>query len=259
MLPDWAERALGKYRPRGPADGRSPNAQRLAWWEATRSRFVERWQEIGAEGWAVPAWDDSYAQLHVVIERADFVRLCIFESALDLAWLDSKKQSPARIREAMRDLDSINDKVQAAAGELFGLLAQRDQLLLDYFQTDDPEGDLLDVNPDEVWLMKLRDLADLRRSAAQPLDDATAAGLRSSTNATVWSRWARAYLAKIDRWAPFPRGFLRSCLSLDDLATLLEVALDAPAGAFNTDSLRQLERRLHKSSKYLDADDSSAH
>lgn len=258
MLPDWAERALKKHRPLGSADGQPPNERRLAWSEATRGRFVERWQEIGAEGWAVPAWHDSYARLQLNIEHADFVRLCILESALDLAWLDSKKQSPARVREAMRNLDSINDKVQAVASELFGLLAQRDQLLLDYFQTDDPDGDLLDVNPGEAWLMKLRDLSDLRRPAAQPLDDATAAGLRSSTNATIWSRWARAYLAKIDRWAPFPRGFLRSCLSLDDLAMLLEVALDAPAGAFSADSLRQLERRLHKLSERLDANDSSA-
>lgn len=202
----------------------------------------------------MPVWHESYAQLHLNLEWTDFVRLCILESALDLTWLASKRLSPARVREAMRDLDSINDQIQASAGQLLSLLGQRDQLLLEYSLTDDPDGDYLDMDPPEDWVELLRDLSERRRPLGVSVDPAMTTGLSSETNSTEWSRWALAFLGKIERWGPFPEGFLRSCLSRQQLATLLEVAVNAPAGVFNPDQLGKLEARWRL--KLLDKSDS---
>lgn len=67
----------------------------------------------------------------------------------------------------------------------------------------------------------------------------------SRTNRSEWSPWALRLVARLSDWAGngLPDGFFLSCLTNDQLATLLTVALDAPPEAYNSQQMRELIKR----------------
>ncbi|MCM2346120.1 MAG: hypothetical protein NDI95_05665 [Acidovorax soli] len=280
VLPTWAERAFEKHRPRG-AGNDEPDPERLEWWEGCKQRFVQHWADLDAKSWRVPDEHSCYVALrrNVIVEPPDFVRMCILETVLDLAWDHSVGDSPDRVTPAVKELESLNAKIASKAGELASLFRQRDQLRFDNgvedYETDYAALDAFDlwdaleltINLPHVarwayvaqhetarflniarsqsrtkprWPDLLDQVAGRSVRAAAPSDAGDIAVHASRTNATEWSRWGRRLLGTLDDWSgTFPRGFLRGCLTGAHLACLLEVALDAPPEAFNK---RQMER-----------------
>lgn len=80
-----------------------------------------------------------------------------------------------------------------------------------------------------------------------PFDAGDIAMMGSKTNRSQWSPWALRLVARLSEWAGhgLPDGFFLSCLTHDQLATLLAVSLDAPPDAFNGPQMRELIKR-HK-------------
>lgn len=78
-----------------------------------------------------------------------------------------------------------------------------------------------------------------------PFDAGDIAIIGSKTNRSQWSPWALRMVARLSDWTGhgLPDGFFLSCLTHDQLATLLTVALDAPPGAYNGPQMRELIRR----------------
>ena len=69
----------------------------------------------------------------------------------------------------------------------------------------------------------------------------------SKTNRSEWSTWALRLVARLRDWAGngLPDGFFLSCLTHDQIATLLTVVIDAPPGVYNGPQMRELIKR-HK-------------
>ncbi|MDI3511600.1 MAG: hypothetical protein PWQ61_2365 [Betaproteobacteria bacterium] len=80
-----------------------------------------------------------------------------------------------------------------------------------------------------------------------PFDAGDIAIMGSKTNRSDWSPWALRLVARLSDWAGngLPDGFFLACLTHDQLATLLTVALDAPPEAYNGPQMRELIKR-HK-------------
>ena len=80
-----------------------------------------------------------------------------------------------------------------------------------------------------------------------PFDAGDIAIMGSKTNRSEWSPWALRLVARLSDWAGngLPDGFFLACLTHDQLATLLTVALDAPPEAYNGPQMRELIKR-HK-------------
>ena len=83
-----------------------------------------------------------------------------------------------------------------------------------------------------------------------PFDAGDIAIVGSATNKTEWSPWALRLVGRLSDWAGngLPDGFFLSCLTYDQIATLLSVALDAPPEAYNAKQMGNLIR-AHKSRK----------
>lgn len=279
-LPTWAERAFEKHRPLGVGND-GPDPERLEWWQGCKLRFVQRWEDLDVLAWRVPDEHACYAALRrtMNIDPPDFVRLCILETVLDLAWDNSTGNSPDRVTPSVKELESLNAKIASTASELAGLFRQRDLLRFDNgvedLETDYPAFDAFDFwdafelaialphvarwayvaqhetvqflniartqsRTKPCWPDLLDQVAGRSVRAVVPSDAGDVAVHASRTNATAWSRWGRRLLGTLDDWrGTFPRGFLRGCLTGAHLASLLEVALDAPPEVFNK---RQMER-----------------
>ena len=279
-LPEWAARAFEKHKPQGVGNS-DPDPERLAWWQGCRQRFELRWADLDATNWRVPADHDCYVYLrkHVIFEPPDFVRLCILETALDLAWDYSTGKTPDKVTPSVKELESLNAKIASAAGALASLFRQRDQLRFDGgvedYEDDYSTPDAFDfwdafelamelphvaewayVAQHETakflniartqsrtklrWPDLLEQVASRSERSVTPSDAGDVAVHMSRTKHTEWSRWGRRFLGTLDDWkGTFPRGFLRGRLSGAHLASLLELALDAPPEAF---SKRQMER-----------------
>lgn len=78
-----------------------------------------------------------------------------------------------------------------------------------------------------------------------PFDAGDIAIMGSKTNRSEWSPWALRLVARLDDWTGngLPDGFFLACLTHDQLATLLAVALDAPPDAYNGPQMRELIKR----------------
>ena len=255
VLPEWAERAFEKHRPRGVGND-EPDAGRLAWWQGCRRRFVQRWAYLDAMAWRVPDEHSCYVALRksVIVDPPDFVRLCILETVLDLAWDHSTGNSPDRVTPSVKELESLNAKIAMKADELASLFRQRDQLRFDS-GVEDYESDYAALDAFDFWdafelaialphvaswayvaqhetarflniartqsrtKPRWPDLLDQVASrsvrAVVPSDAGDVAVHASRTNATAWSRWGRRLLGTLDDWSgTFPRGFLRGCLTV---------------------------------------------
>ena len=279
-LPTWAERAFEKHRPLGVGND-GPDPERLEWWQGCKWRFVQRWDGLDVMAWRVPDEHACYGALRrsVNIDPPDFVRLCILETVLDLAWDSSVGNSPERVTPSVKELESLNDQIASKAKDLAALFRQRDRLRFDNgvedYETDYAALDAFDfwdafelaiqsphvaswayVAQHETtrflniartqsrtkprWPDLLDQVATRRVRAVVPSDAGDVAVHASRTNVTKWSRWGRRLLGTLDDWrGTFPPGFLRGCLTGAHLACLLEVALDAPVEVF---SKRQMER-----------------
>lgn len=289
-LPMWAERAFEKHRPRAVGNA-EPNPDRLEWWEGCKRRFELRWLDLAAESWNVPEWHGCYVRLHISLEwdRMDFVRHCILETALDLAWDNSVGKAPDRVAQAVSSLDQINADIATKARELSSLFRQRDLTQFDEGVTDcyddcgelDPRKlwDVLELamslphvgqwahtareeaakffsiaqtqsRPKPQWPDLLDMVAEHTPRPAVPCDAGDVAIFASRTNRTDQSQWGRRFLGTLDDWSgTFPRGFLRGCLTGAHLAALLEVALDAPPEAFNKRQMERLSATYAKAQK----------
>jgi len=281
-LPEWAERAFRKYEPAAGFDA-DPDPEMLAWWQQCKDRFERRWGDIAPEKWKVPVDAPCYAELRRLVawEPADFVRECILETAVDLAAKKRDGNSPDKVAPAVKELDSLNDQIATKASELAYLFRQRDTIRNDHHIHDTEELTILDPfrfldafegairvprvrrwegvahNEIQAFLQVARsqsrekpewpDLLDQISSRmprpAAPTYAADTAIKTSRTKATKWSPWGVWLLGALDEWNEFPSGFLRECLGHGHLATLAEVALDAPAGAFNESQMKELRKR----------------
>lgn len=78
----------------------------------------------------------------------------------------------------------------------------------------------------------------------EPYGAADLAVVGSKTNSTEWSRWGLRLIAHLEDWRipGMPDGYLRKCLTYPQLATLAEVALGAPAGAYSSTQMGALVR-----------------
>lgn len=283
-LPEWAHCAFEKYRPHGVGKN-APNPIRLAWWESCKQRFELRWHDLAADEWRVPQEHDCYAALRrtVIFEPTDYVRLCILETVLGLAWQKSIGHFPHQVASAVRELESLNIQIQNTARDLAALFRQRTKIQFSH-GVEELESELNKSDPFELWdalelsmeMPKVSDWAyvaqyeaakflNIARTQSRPcpewsdmLDQVAERSLRrvvpstagdvaviaSRTNTTEWSQWARVLLGTLDDWhGTFPEGFLRECLTYNQLANLAEVALDAPDDAYNADQLRRLADR----------------
>lgn len=285
-LPEWAERAFSKHEPTAGFDA-DPDPEMLGWWQQCKARFVGRWRDIAPEKWKVPGDAPCYDELRRMVawEPADFVRGCILETAIELAAKKRDGNSPGKIAPAVKELDLLNDQIATKASELADLFRQRDTIRSDHhihdnddFTTSDPFRffDALEavirvprvrrwagVAHNEIreflkiarsqsrekpeWPDLLDQLSSRMPRPAAPSSAADAAAMASKTNATEWSRWGRWLLGSLDGWDEFPPGFLGACLGHDQLGMLAEVALDAPAGIFNKDQMKELRKRHEKS------------
>ncbi len=281
-LPEWAERAFRKYEPAAGFDA-DPDPEMLAWWQQCKDRFERRWGDIAPEKWKVPVDAPCYAECRRLVawEPADFVRECILETAIDLAAKKRDGKSPGKVAPAVKELDSLNDQIATKASELAYLFRQRDTIRRDHhihdnddFTVSDPFGffDALEgairiprvrrwvgVAHNEIqaflqvarsqsrekpeWPDLLDQISSRMPRPAAPSFAADAAVKASRTKATDWSPWGVWLLGALDEWNEFPPGFLRECLGHGQLATLAEVALDAPAGAFNESQMKELRKR----------------
>lgn len=287
VLPEWAERAFEKHRPRGVGND-DPDPDRLAWWEGCKQRFEQRWDDLETTGWKVPNEHKCYISLRrsIVFDPPDFVRQCILETVLDLAWDSSVGKSPDKVVPAVKELTSVNEKIARKARELAALFRQRSQLILDH-GVEDYGSDYAAADPFDFWdafesAIALPHVAAWAYVAQQettrflniartqsrtkprwpdildqvaarsprdvvPSDAGDAAVNAFRTNPTEFSRWGRRLLGTLDDWkGTFPAGFLRRRLKGKHLASLLEVALDAPPEAFNDKQMDSLSSALDK-------------
>lgn len=297
VLPEWAERAFEKHRPRGVGND-DPDPDRLAWWEGCKQRFEQRWDDLETTGWKVPNEHDCYTNLRrsIVLNPPYFVRLCILETVLDIAWDCSVGKTPDKIAPAVKELAAVNDEIASKARELSSLFRQRSQLVFDH-GIEDYGSDYAAADPFDFWdafesAIALPHVAEWAYVAQQettrflniartqsrtkpcwsdildqvaarsprdvvPSDAGDVAVFMSRTKATEWSRWGHRLLGTLDDWrGTFPIGFLRSCLTYRQLATLLEIALDAPENAYNDEQLRKLVRAYDVRRAAIEPDDS---
>ncbi|MBT9511345.1 MAG: hypothetical protein IV104_03265 [Acidovorax sp.] len=289
VLPTWAERAFEKHRPRG-AGNDDPDPERLEWWQGCNQRFALRWTDLGAMDWDIPDEHQCYSDIrrHVIINPPDFVRMCILETVLDLAWDHSVGNAPDRVTPSVKELESLNTKIASTARDLATLFRQRDRLRFDNAVedcvTDDAALDGFDfwdalelatnlphvANWANVAQHETERFLNIARTQSRtkprwpelldqvagsvrvvvPSDAGDVAVHASRTKATEWSRWGRRLLGTLDDWSgTFPSGFLRARLTGAHLACLLEVALDAPPEAFNKRQMERLSDNYERSKK----------
>ena len=289
-LPDWAHCAFQKHRPHGVGTN-APNPRRLAWWETCKQRFELRWRDLATDEWRVPQEHECYAALRmkVIFEPIDYVRMCILETVLDLAWKKSIGHFPDQVATAVHELESLNLQIVNASRDLAALFRQRRKIQFSH-GVEGLESELNEPDPFELWdalelSMQLPHVSDwayvaqhesakflnIARTQSRPcpqwsdmLDQVAERSLRgvvpsnagdaavmaSRTNATEWSQWGRFLLGTLDDWhGTFPEGFLRECLTYNHLANLAEVALDAPDHAYNADQMRRLADRYKTNRK----------
>lgn len=214
------------------------------------------------------------------------LRRCILACAFEAAMQLGEGKRPDEALKAMQELDSLNDQIIEAAGKLAGLFKQRDQLQADYGISDrSPEWYTSDpfnlwqaleeamarpafkrfkyVSRNEAeaffkvakhraregpwWVHVLETVASRTPSQSHPLDHSEQATATPGTNKTEYSEWGRKLIAMLDTWGGWPDGTLLDCLTNSRLATLAEVAFNAPAGAFGTDQIKGLKSRYLKS------------
>lgn len=189
---------------------------------------------------------------------------------------------PGKVLEAVIALDSLNDQITEAAGKLADLFRQRNQLQADY-RISDHSPEWYSSDPFNLWQAleeaialpsckrfkyvtsnkavtffdeaKHRagegpDWADVLNTVAarsprqsQPRDHSERALATPGTNKSEYSEWGRKLVAMLDTWGGPPDGVLLDCLTNPQLATLAEVAFNAPAGVFNADQIRGLKNR----------------
>lgn len=133
--------------------------------------------------------------------------------------------------------------------EFFGQLAKPSlEKLLRYAR------DVSHLEPE--WPDLLDQLSLCSERVARPTGAGNSAVLSSRTKATKWSRLALRLLGELDDQPPYPPGFLRNCLTYGQLATLLEIALDAPESAYNDEQLGRLVRAYDARRAAIEPDDS---
>lgn len=294
IFPDWAERALEHFRPKAAHRSDTPNPERQRQWDGFNERFRARWYELSVHEWRVPQDHPRYAHLkvHYKYPPDQYVRQCILECALECAWELGANKRPAKVIEAVKELDSLNEKISEIAGDLASLFRQR-QELVETFGLTDQRLDFDEHQPDSFHLFGALELALTRRnvqtwayvaskeidafltmaaiqsrpkptcpdlldevSCRSPrlvgcLDAGDIAAIGSKSNRSEWSPWALRLIGRLDDWAGngLPHGFFLECLTHQQLATLLEVATDAPPGIFSATQIKELVKRYRKREK----------
>lgn len=215
-----------------------------------------------------------------------YLRKCVLECAVEAAMNLADGKRPSEALEAIQELDSLNDQITEAAGKLANLFKQRDQLQADYgisdhspeWYTSDPfnlwqalEGAMTwpafkrfkyvsrseaeaffkvakhRAREGPTWVEVLETVASRTPRQSHPLDRSAQATAKPGTNSTEYSPWGLELVAMLDTWGGLPDGVLLDCLTNPQLATLAEVAFNAPAGAFSDEQIRKLKSRYLKS------------
>lgn len=217
---------------------------------------------------------------------APYLRKCVLECAVEAATQMGDGKPPNEVLQAVNELDSLNNQITETAGKLADLFRQRSQLQADHGISDhSPEWYRTD--PFNLWqaleeaialpsckrfkyvarneagaffaVAKHRaregpDWADVLDTVAarsprqsHPRDHSERALATPGTNKSEYSEWGRKLVSMLDTWGGLPDGVLLDCLTNPQLATLAEVAFNAPAGVFNTDQIRGLKNRYIKS------------
>jgi len=285
-FPEWADGVFESMRPdAGP---------QLMWWRACRRRFELRWSDLQSDRWNVPTGAEAYSAFGRDAS-AWHARCSILYSAVTLDVEADMGMLPEKVGPAVRELTDINAKIVQCASDLAALFRRRAEIKSGDVYIDDQRVDLTSPDPyrllaalrsaalntprleafgsmsrrdlDRLLLNKQfcdyvepewPDLLDQLTTSSErvvAIGDGDAAVLASGTKATKWSRWALRFLGELDAQPQYPRGFLRGCLTYGQLATLLEIALDATAGSYGEEQMRKLSHAYARRSERLSQDD----
>lgn len=284
-LPEWANGVFEQFKP-GPAYGSDePDERGLSTWQAVRQRFETRWPDLKTDKWGLSKKDrkkHGFAPKHGLQGGDPYLCKCVLECAVEAAMQMADCKPPDQVLQAVRELDSLNDRITEHAGNLADLFRQRNQLQADYGISDhSPEWYTSD--PFNLWqaleeamalpsckrfkyvarneaeaffkVAKHRaregpDWADVLDTVAarsprqsHPRDHSEQALAKPGTNKSEYSEWGRKLIAMLDTWGGLPDGVLLDCLTNPQLATLAEVAFNVPAGVFNDEQIRGLKKR----------------
>lgn len=290
-LPDWAERALRRFRPLPAYRTDRPDPDRLKAWEAFNSRFTRRWLDIDSNNWTVPKTHRSYVHLEgrYSYPPDDYVRQCILECVVESAWELGAGKDPRKVVAAVKKLDELNQKISVMAGELANVFRDRQKIIDEYLLTDQRLGseedapdpfelfgalelsltrpDLSDwafvvsaetgaffdmaatqSRPKPSWDLLLDEASYRVPRIVSPMDTGDIAVVGSRSNKSAWSPWALRLVGRLDGYSGngLPDGFMLQCLNNDQIATLLEVATDAPRDVFSAEQIKALIARYRK-------------
>jgi hypothetical protein len=270
-LPDWAERVLDNRKPLPPTfpKGQGPDAERLKKWNIFNARFRSRWSELETDKWKIPEHSDP----------ENHIRTHILACAVKCAWELGNDRRPLQVIEAVKELDSLNEKICDTAELLAGLLRRRDILTEDFSLS---ENDYSELDPIDLWdalelALKVPDLVDwacvakddlhrfLRVAREQsrpgpewpelleqlsdrdyrrslPCDAPDVAVFASGTNKSDYSPWSLRLISMLDDRNRYYGGSVLKHLTNEQLANLASVAFGAGDDAkINGEQMRKLK------------------
>lgn len=276
-LPEWAERVLHNKKPLPPAfpKGQGPDTEQLKKWNIFNDRFRSRWNELEADKWKIPEHSDP----------ENNIRMRILACAVMCAWELGKDRRPLQVIEAVKELDSLNEKICDTAELLAGLLRQRDILTEEFSlsENDYPEPDPIylwdalelalkvpdllhwacvaedDLNrflrvargqsrPGPEWPDLLDQLSERDYRRARPFDAPDVAVFASGTNKSDYSPWSLRLISMLDDRNGYYGSTLKY-LTNDQLANLASVAFGARDDAkINGEQMRKLKASYLKRS-----------
>lgn len=159
-LPDWAKRALEKFRP-SPVHGTGePDTNRMRQWEGFSARFRECWKSLESHKWRVPEQHPRYSifKINTKYPPADCVRQLILEIAIESAWELGVGKDPQKTTDAVKKLAGLNEEIAKKAGELADLFRDRQQLK-DCFHLSDQSMYTEENHPDPFRIFDALELA----------------------------------------------------------------------------------------------------
>lgn len=268
-IPIWAEAAFKQIRPEFANHGSDSAIAAMRLWKTIADRFRQRWSDLEVDLWKAPN---------------DPIRQIILEIALGVAWERGIGKHPTQLLEAARLLDELNAKIAEKAGELAGLFRSRQHLLEDYGLTDRSPADMREPDPfslfgalevvvqkDAVaaWRLVFREKIDgflkcghtprqkpswadmfevMSNRVSGSIHGREVADVRmlnqTGGNKTEWSPWAKRMIALLDDGVQ--QRSLLPFVKDEQLACLIEVALDAPRDIFSAAQTKNLVNRYHK-------------
>ena len=283
QLPEWASSAFELMKPSAAAGCSEPDPDQLKEWARIRARFIGRWRDLSPDRWKLPAdTDPRYDMVRAQREYppSEYARQCILETAFECA-VDFEDNRISKVSEALSKLQLLNEQIAENALALVGLFEERNQikerfglqdhddLAIDPFRfrnafelcftdrqnprtrawcaTAEPQTAAwlhiarTQSRPGPEWPDLLQVVADRKTEPARPGERGDAAAVRR-TKGTRWSDSALQLIGRL-QWDEYPPDFLVHSLTNSQLATLAEVAFDAPDSTYSEKQIAHLLAR----------------